>query len=82
MNLLQISNNVWRDLLSGKVECNFDFLALKILLTRLRMKIAKDASQATLDECIKEFKDYLEKMNHMPVVQKDIEKINLIRSMS
>jgi hypothetical protein len=42
MELWKITDQTWEDLILKKVDYEFEFLALKILLSRLRLKVASD----------------------------------------
>lgn len=77
-----IPKETWNDLLVGKVTCEFEFLALKILLTRLKMRIIKDSSPAVLQQCLIELNDFLNKNGSLPVVQKDLDKISRMRGIA
>lgn len=76
MDYKNISNQTWQDLLLRKFDCNFDFLALKILLTRLRFKLQQDNSSASLAQCVEEIKSLFEKMGNLPKAQDDLIKIS------
>lgn len=71
-----ISEQTWQDLLLGRLDCNFEFLALKILLTRLRFKLQQDNSPASLRQCVAEVKGLFEKMGNLPKAQEDLKKLS------
>jgi len=82
MDLAKIPNETWDDLLNGRMSCQFEFLALQILLARLRMRIMRNPHPVTTYESINEIKDFLRRMDYLPVVHKDLEKIYLKRNAS
>lgn len=44
----------WRELLTGNEQHSLKFLALKLVMTRLRLRISADASPASVESCIDE----------------------------
>ena len=82
MDTVNIPNQTLSLLLTGNLTCEFNFLALKILLTRLQMKIRKDPQPYTIAACVTELQEFLHKMRQLPAAQKDIEKILQLRSQS
>ncbi len=82
MDLSKIPNDTWDDLLSGRKSCDFEFLALQILMGRLRMRIMRNPQPHITYQSINEIKDFLKRMEYLPVVHKDLEKIYRIRNVS
>jgi hypothetical protein len=70
-----IPEKVLSELVMGRVKVDLDFLALKIMLSRLqqRVRIAPDSN--TLQPCVEELQNFLAKFGYLPSVQKDVEKI-------
>ena len=70
-----IPEKVLADIVLNKISVNFNFLALKIMLTRLQQKVKTHPDPATVNECVAEFKNFLIKFAHLPKTQEDIAKI-------
>jgi hypothetical protein len=70
------TDDVWKDLLLRKKSFDFEFLALKMLLGRLIMDIEKDPSSANIEKCVFQLHDLLEKNEHLPSANRDIQKIS------
>ena len=70
-----IPEKVLADIVLNKIHVNFDFLALKIMLTRLQQKVKTNPDSATVNQCVAEFKNFLTKFGHLPKTQEDIAKI-------
>lgn len=70
-----IPEEVLSDIVLNKIFINFDFLALKIMLSRLQQKVRTNPDSATVNECVAEFKNFLNKFGHLPKTQEDIAKI-------
>lgn len=75
MEITNIPIKVWTDLLTGKINHEFEFLAMKILLARLRSTLNHDSSPAAVQKCIGELKAMFIKFGHLPVAQRDLAKI-------
>ena len=68
------SNQVWAQLINGKLKYNFEFLGLQILLGRLTVKYQNEPTDENLVSCIDELVSFFEKTKHIPVSQKDLKK--------
>jgi hypothetical protein len=75
MEISKIPNAVWSDLLSEKGNPDYEFLAFKILLARLRLVISHDPSPAAVQKCIQELKALFNKFGHLPAAKNDLNKI-------
>ena len=75
MNIPEARDPVWADVMSGKKEIAFSFLAIKILLSRLKSSVQLDSSSDNIEKCAGELRQLLIKNSHLPKVQSDIEKI-------
>jgi hypothetical protein len=62
----------WRDIVTGKADYEFEFLALKVLLGRLRVTLTTDGSPAALDGCVKQLRNLLEETADLPKASRDI----------
>ncbi len=76
MSSISVSNQKIKNLLLGKDSYNFEFLALKILLTKLQTKIKNEQTPENIEKGINEVKSLLEKFTHNPAVKKDMEKLS------
>lgn len=75
MELPNISDPIWEKIVKEEEKIEFDFLATRFFMTRVKIELTKDKSKA------KQFADELyhllnTNLNH-PRVKKDIEKILL-----
>jgi hypothetical protein len=75
MDVRAVPPEMWSDLVTGKIDFNFDFLGLKFLIARLRLKIKINPDNATLQACSNELREYFKQTKNLPVVQKDFDKI-------
>ena len=75
---MEISNvpvKVWTDLLTGKINGEFEFLAFKILLARLRLTVSRESDSIVTQKGVKELKELFIKFGHLPAAQRDLAKI-------
>lgn len=75
MDIHAVSKSVWRDLVFGRIECSFEFLAFKIMLTRLQARVAMNPSPDVVDNCINDLIEFFEKYQKSPRIQDDFRKI-------
>lgn len=78
MQVSDISDKVWTDIVLGKMDCDFEFLALKFLLVRLRIKVRYNPTDYTIQSCVDELKNGFKMYEHIPVTHQDLEKIKRI----
>jgi len=69
---MEIPETVIRDLLKGKGQVQFKFLALNILLARIKMEVRKDPNLLNIKEYTREFTELLQKHERLPDVKHDI----------
>ncbi len=69
------SNVVWTDLITGKMRCEFEFLALKILLGRISLVLASDQKPETIQKCADDVRNLLSQNVKLASVQRDLYKI-------
>lgn len=67
-------NPVWKDLLTGKRECDFSFLAANIFLFRARMELRTEPD--ALPRLIEEMHDLFARNETLPSVQNDLNKLS------
>ena len=75
MDVTKVPNKIWADIISGKASCDFEFLGLKFLIVRLRMKVKANPAESIILSCADELRDYFKQTGNLPVVQKDFEKV-------
>lgn len=73
MPLPSRNNPVWADIISGQKSVGFEFLALKIFLMTAKTKLKNDP--AILPQLVNDLYELFEKNQHLPAVQKDLQKI-------
>ncbi len=66
---------IWRDIVTGKVKFEFEFLAAKILQGTLARKLKKNPSPSHLEQCVNEFRDLFAQNTDLPSVRHDLKKI-------
>lgn len=65
----------WRDVITGQVEHEFEFLAVRILLGRLRMFGGYEESPEAMEKCVDELRELFERSSKVPSAQRDLVKI-------
>ena len=75
MDIPTLSNPIWKDIVKNKVNFNFEFLAVKILLARLKLTVKYDPSPETIENCAAELRNLFVKTGRLPSVKKDLKKI-------
>lgn len=75
MNLENIPEQIWKDILTGKTEKQFDFLAFKILLSRLKLQMQHDSSPQMVSRYIQDMKTFFNQNQLIPKAKRDLEKI-------
>ncbi len=75
MDVPAVQNPVWNDIVSGKVKYQLDFLAAKIMLGRLMLKVRNDASLENLAKCAQEHHNLYYQNRDLPCVQRDLQRI-------
>lgn len=75
MEIEKVPKQIWIDTITGKINCEYDFLALKILLNRLKLNTQHDPSALTMQKSADELKDFLIKSQKIHSAQRDLQKI-------
>lgn len=65
----------WRQLVTGRKKFDFDFLAIKMAMGRVKLMVEQDPSEATIQKCINEVREIFEKNQNLSKVRNDLEKI-------
>jgi hypothetical protein len=63
----------WKELVLGQKSYQFNLLSIKIMMSRILIKIKKDASPANIDSCIKEIHEFF--MKNEKICQRDLNQI-------
>ncbi|MBI5033894.1 MAG: hypothetical protein HZB51_25525 [Chloroflexi bacterium] len=75
MDVPSKENPVWNDIISCKVKYPLDFLAAKIMLGRLILKVRNDPSLENLAKCGRELHNLYDQNVDLPCVQRDLARI-------
>jgi hypothetical protein len=75
MTIPLASDVIWKDLLFKRKQYDFEFLALKMLLGRLIMDVEHDPSDGNVEKCAAQLFAVLDKNQHLPSAQHDIQKL-------
>jgi hypothetical protein len=54
----EINNGVWENLVLGERNYQFQLLSLKILMSRIKVRIQNDNSRECIDKCKREVYDF------------------------
>lgn len=73
MTIPNSSDIAWSDIITGKTRHEFECLALKILLGRLRLNSEGDPSK--VQTCANELREFFIKNPQLPSAQRDLKKI-------
>ncbi len=78
MNIPDESSKIWEDLLVKENQTEFEFLAFKLLLSRMKLKIRFNNDAQTIRDSVRELREMF--VNHIgiPKVQADLRKITHI----
>gem|GEM_PF-2364302 len=75
MKLPEVGHRVWNDLIRGELDLQFEFLGLKVLLTRIRMSVQSSNQNAAITDYEHELWNVFNMNIHVDKVQKDLSKI-------
>lgn len=75
MEIPSISHQAWKDVLTGRQQCNFESFAVQLTMKRLSLQVSLKSSPDTLNKCVREFREMFVKNAELPKVQRDLEKI-------
>jgi hypothetical protein len=65
----------WAHLVQGKLQVQFEFLAVKVMLGRVLATVRADPSPATVTRNAADVREMFAKNAHLPSMQRDLEKI-------
>jgi hypothetical protein len=75
MQIPSPSHPAWMKVISGETAPAVDFLAIRILLSRLNLMYRKDSSITNTQNSVNELRTFFEKNINLPKVQSDLSKI-------
>ena len=75
MEVEKVPKQIWIDVITGKITAEFEFLAVKILLGRLRIDYRVDSSPEAVEKSVEELQGLFVKSRHIPSSQRDLQKI-------
>lgn len=75
LHIPQLTNKKWRDLVTGEIDCNFEFLAVKLLLFRLRLNVKNNPNEDVIKKSTEELHNFFVKKQRIPLTQRDLKKI-------
>jgi hypothetical protein len=73
MDISNIPDQTWRDIIKGNVSFSFESLSFKILLSNLKLKVTISPHEES--NCINELKAMINSQKNLPALQRDIQKI-------
>ena len=66
---------IWRDIVSGRIQIEFDRFAARILHSTLARKFAQDPTPACLEKCATDLRELFLRNAELPASQNDLKKI-------
>ena len=75
MDIPSTSHQAWKDVLTGRQQCNFESFAVQMVTKRLSLQVSLNPSPDNLNNCVKEFREMFVKNSNLSKVQRDLEKI-------
>ncbi|HYH02006.1 MAG TPA: hypothetical protein VEC37_02815 [Bacillota bacterium] len=75
MKIQEIDDSIWRDVLLSNKDYNLNFLAVQILLSRLKSKVQTNSSPEKIAEYVNEMKFFFSRYENLPPVQADLKQL-------
>lgn len=75
MDIPNAYHPAWLKIISGKSDYNFELLATKILIGRLRLLYAHKPDEATLKQCVNEMINFFTQNLDLEKAQRDLAEI-------
>lgn len=75
MNIPNVSHPLWKEIILGKKQVQFDFLAARMLVGRISIMLSTDNSEENIYKATEELHSVFAKNINLPKVQKDLTKI-------
>jgi hypothetical protein len=70
------SDPVWRKIICGRIKYEFEFIAAKIFLGHLMVRIQYSSSEDVIAKGAKDLREIFVKSINLPSVQRDLKKIS------
>jgi hypothetical protein len=70
------SDPIWQNIICGRIKYEFEFIAAKIFLGHLMVKIRYSPTQDTIAKGAKDLREIFVKSINLPSVQRDLRKIS------
>jgi len=75
MEIPPLTDKRWKELVVGNINFEFEFLAIKILLFRIRLNLKRDNSTEIINKSIEDLRNLFLKTIKLPIAQQDLKKI-------
>ncbi len=75
MQIPPLTDKRWKELVMGTTNFEFEFLAIKILLFRIRINIKNNNSLEIINKGAEELRNLFLKTIQLPIAQRDLKKI-------
>ncbi|MCL2072621.1 MAG: hypothetical protein FWH18_01770 [Marinilabiliaceae bacterium] len=75
-NIQEISDKTLYRLITDCNDVNWNFFALKVMISRLKLKLSMDSSAETIHNCCNELRELLHKSKGIPNAIKDLKIIS------
>ena len=75
MNIPSSADPIWRNIIIGRVNIQFDLVAVKILQGALTLSYARDPSPHRLEKCAGDLREFFVQNAQQPAAQRDLQKI-------
>ncbi|HNR89490.1 MAG TPA: hypothetical protein PKM65_14205 [Spirochaetota bacterium] len=75
MHIPDASSPFWISAVTSERTYELEFLAMKILLARLRLAVKQDASPESIQKCAHELRELFLKSQHLPKAQNDLKRM-------
>ena len=72
-NIQDIPNNTLLRLITESSDVHWNFFALKVMISRLKLKLSMDSNEETMDQCCDELRELLHKSRGIPNAIKDLQ---------
>ncbi len=76
-----LSHKIWRKIVTGEINIEFEFLGIQRLLSQIRTKVEYQSSQEMIEESTVELRNFFIKTQNLPTVQKDLKKLLILANL-
>lgn len=78
IEILPLDHKVWKKLVSGEINIEFEFIAIARLLYQLKARVDNEHQPEIIEETARELRTFFVKTKNLPTVQKDLKKLLII----